>query len=122
MYSIKSTKLYAYHSNVVDAQVDRNSYCHPSNILLITIQETAFISAMHYILSFFSVYLSTSESSKFIHLPSPSPPLLSLCTTIPLLAFHADISGGDKIWMFPPLCLDSTSSSTVYPLYRFQAH
>jgi hypothetical protein len=103
-------------------QVDRSSYCHLSNTLWIQISETTFQLFIHYIMLFFSVYLSTSESSKSIHFQSPSPPLLSLCTTILLLAFHTNRSSGDKIWMFPPPCLDSTSSSTVYPLYRFQAH
>jgi hypothetical protein len=123
MYSISRTKLYTYHSNLVNMEVDRSCYCHPSNILWIPeILETTFLWVIYYIMSFFSVYLSTSESSKYIDLQSPSPPLLSLCTTIPLLAFCADISSGDMIWMFPPPCLDSTPSSTVYPLYRFQAH
>jgi len=103
-------------------QVDRSSYSHPSNILWIRIPETTFLWVIHYIMSFFSVYLSTSQSSKYIDLQTPSPPLLSLGTTIPVLAFRADISSGDTIWIFPPPCLDSTPSSTVYPLYRFQAH
>jgi len=103
-------------------QVDRSSYCHLSNILWIWITETTFLWVVHYIISFFSVYLSTSESSKYIHLQSPSPPLLFLCTTIPLQAFRADRNSGDAIWMLPPPCLDSTPSSTVYPLYRLQAH
>jgi hypothetical protein len=103
-------------------QGDRSSYCHPSNILWIQIPQTTVLWVIYYVMTFFSVYLSTSESSKHIHLQSPSPPLLSLCTTISILAVHADIRSGDKIWMLPPPCLDSTPSSTVYPLYRFHAH
>jgi len=117
-----SCAITAYHANVVNMQVDRSSYFRPSNILCIQIPETTFLWVIHYTMSFFSVYLSTSEFFKYIRLQSPSPPLISLCTTILLLAFRADISSGDKIWMFPPLYFDSTPSSTVYLLYRFQAH
>jgi len=41
MYSIKRTELYTYHSNVVDVEIHRSSYCHVSNMLWITIPETA---------------------------------------------------------------------------------
>ena len=122
IYSSKHAELCPYHHNVVYVQVDR-SYCwHLSNILWIPIPEVTFLWVLYYIISFFSVYLSTSRSSKYIYLPSPSPPLLSLFATILLQAFRAEIGSGDKIWMFPPPWLDSTPSSTVYPLYRFQAH
>jgi len=103
-------------------QVDSSSYCHPSNMLWIQIPETTFLWVIYYIMSFFLVYPSTSNSCKYIHLQSPSPPLLSLCTTIPVLAFHTNISCADNICMFVSPCLDSTPSFTVYPLYRFQAH
>ena len=75
MYSIKRTQLYAYHSNVVNTQLHRSSYCHVSNILWITIPETASLWVIHHVMSFFLVYLSTSESPKYIHFSSPSPPL-----------------------------------------------
>jgi len=40
MHSLKGKKLYAYHSNVVNTQVQRSSYCHASNMRWITIPET----------------------------------------------------------------------------------
>jgi len=63
-------------------QVDRSSYCHPSNILWIHIPETTFLWVIHYLMWFFLIYQSTSESSKYIHLQSPSPSLLSMCTAV----------------------------------------
>ena len=77
MYSIKCTESYVYHSNQVNAQVHRSSYCHASNILLITMPETASHWVMSHVLSFFPVYLSNQESLQYIHSQSPSPPLLS---------------------------------------------
>jgi len=40
-----------------------------------------------------------------------------LCTTIPLLTIPANVSCGDTIWIFPPPCVHSTATCTVYPLY-----
>ena len=68
------------------------------------------------------VYLRVSEIYTLPIAQSTSVIPVILCTTIPLLAFPANLSSGDKIWIFPPPCVLSTPTSTVYPLYRSQAH
>jgi len=96
MYSIKRTQLYAYHSNVVNTQLHRSSYCHVSNILWITISETASLWVIHHVMSFFLVYLSTSESPKYIHSSSLSPPLTARTEPCTLWC---------RIAHYPPHCL-----------------
>ena len=99
MNSIKRTKVYLYHSNVVKVQVPRSSYSHALNMRWITIPETASQWVMHHIMSFVLAYLSTPESSKSIHSLSPSRTLLSLfyCAP-PSPCWHSLLISAVDIW------------------------